>query len=147
MADLSKIKLNGTVYNLKDAAVPSWAKASTKPTYTNTEVGAAASSHTHGSITNAGAITSNTAFANGDRLVFSDSSDSNILKRSSITIGTSTTQFLANNGTWQTPAQYDDSALAARVQALENLEWATYYSGRSNPSNSQGKNGDIYLQY
>ena len=39
-----------------DPTVPSWAKASTKPTYTYTEVGAAASSHTHA----AGDITSGT---------------------------------------------------------------------------------------
>lgn len=211
MADLSKIKLNGTTYNFKDAearqlvsdledsipevpsvlselvndvgyitsytetdpTVPAWAKASTKPSYTYSEVGAAANSHTHGSITNAGAITANTALANGDRLVFSDNSDSSVLKRSSITFGTSTTQYLANNGTWQNvptisvsqtltsgteigsvnntklyaPTPYNDSALAARVTALEQLEWATYYSGRQNPSNSQGQNGDIYLQY
>ena len=31
MADLSKIKLNGTTYNLKDAAVPAWAKAVSAP--------------------------------------------------------------------------------------------------------------------
>lgn len=40
MADLSKIKLNGVVYNFKDAAVPAWAKAASKPTYTASEVGA-----------------------------------------------------------------------------------------------------------
>ena len=40
MADLSKIKLNGITYNLKDAAVPAWAKAASKPTYTANEVGA-----------------------------------------------------------------------------------------------------------
>ena len=51
---------------------------------------------------------------------------------------------LANNGTWQ---DLNNSSLATRIAALENLEWATYYSGRSNPSNSQGQNGDIYLQY
>lgn len=162
-----------TSYTETDPTVPAWAKAESKPTYTYNEVGAAASSHAHGSITNAGAITSNTALANGDRLVFSDSSDSNLLKRSSITLGTSTTQYFANNGTWQNipttsvsqtlttgteigkvngtslyaPNPYDDSALAARVTALENLEWATYYSGRQNPSDSQGTNGDIYLQY
>lgn len=162
-----------TSYTETDPTVPAWAKEATKPTYTYNEVGAAASSHAHGSITNAGAITSNTALANGDRLVFSDSSDFNLLKRSSITLGTSTTQYFANNGTWQNvpttsvsqtlttgteigkvngtslyaPNPYDDSALAARVTALENLEWATYYSGRQNPSDSQGTNGDIYLQY
>lgn len=115
---------------------------------TNTDVGAAATSHSHGSITSAGAITTNTALANGDRIVFSDSSDSNLLKRSSITFGTNTGQYLANNGSWQNvPASYDDTALAARVTALENLEWATYYSGRTNPVSSLGQDGDIYLQY
>lgn len=46
MADLSKIKLNGTEYNLKDAAVPAWAKTATKPTYTAAEVGALPSTYT-----------------------------------------------------------------------------------------------------
>ena len=101
MADLSKIKLNGTEYNLKDAAVPSWAKASNKPTYTASEVGADASSHVHGNVKNDGTITVNTSMANGDRLLFSDTSDSSKIKNTSITIGTSTTQYLANNGTWQ----------------------------------------------
>lgn len=44
------------------------------------------------------------------------------------------------------PAAYDDTALAARVTALENIPWVTYYTGTSEPSNSQGQNGDIYLQ-
>ena len=162
-----------TSYTETDPTVPAWAKASTKPTYTATEVGAAASSHVHGNVKNDGTITVNTSMANGDRLLFSDASDSSKIKNTSITIGTSTTQYLANNGTWQNlptvsvsqtltsgteigsinntklyaPTPYDDSALAARVTALEQLEWATYYSGRSNPSSSQGQNGDIYLQY
>lgn len=238
MADLSKIKLNGITYNLKDAAVPSWAKTANKPTYTAAEVGAMATTHAAnaitstdisnwnsktsntgtvtsvrvqatspvqsststaqtttlnttislangygdtknpygtktanyvlagptsgnaaapsfrklvaadipaiGNITNAGDITTTATIASGDRLVINDESASKVIN-SSITFGSSTTQYLANNGTWQNA--YDDTALAARVTALENLEWATYYSGRSNPSNSQGQNGDIYLQY
>lgn len=59
-------------------------------------------SHTHGNITNAGDITTNATIASGDRLVINDESASK-LTNSSITFGTSTTQFLANNGTWQTP--------------------------------------------
>lgn len=39
MADVSKVKLNGTTYNVKDASVPSWAKQSSKPSYTQDEVG------------------------------------------------------------------------------------------------------------
>lgn len=43
MADISKITtLDGTTYNLKDAAVPAWAKAASKPNYTADEVGALA---------------------------------------------------------------------------------------------------------
>ena len=41
MADISKIILpNGNEYNLKDSAVPMWAKAQNKPSYTAFEVGA-----------------------------------------------------------------------------------------------------------
>ena len=46
MADLSKIKLNGVEYNLKDAAVPAWAKNNVKPTYTASEVGALPDTYT-----------------------------------------------------------------------------------------------------
>lgn len=138
---------NGTWQNipttLPASDVSDWAKASTKPSYTYSEVGAAASSHAHGNITNAGDITATAAIASGDRLVINDESASKIIN-STITFGSSTSQFLANNGTWQ---DLNNSSLATRIAALENLEWATYYSGRSNPSNSQGQNGDIYLQY
>ena len=175
------------VVSLSIPDVPSWALASSKPSYTASEVGAlpssttyvssfngstgaitytapvasvngqtgavsvtassinaAADDHAHGSITNAGAITSNTAIASSDRLVFVDNSDSNKIKRSSITFGSSTSQYLANNGTWQNA--YDDTALAARVTALEQIPWVTYYTGSTTPSNSQGNNGDLYFQ-
>lgn len=62
---------------------------------------AAAGNHTHGSITNAGAITSNTAIATSDRIVFSDNSDSSKLKRSTITFDTAVTnKYLSQAGTW-----------------------------------------------
>lgn len=70
-------------------------------TITATGIGAATSSHTHGNITNAGDITATAAIASGDRIVINDESASKITN-SSITFGTSTTQYLANNGTWQT---------------------------------------------
>lgn len=167
MADLSKIKLNGTTYNFKDAGartaigdltsfdveiissfpanpnthtiyfksktgttndayneymyignawekigstdidlsgylqtsdIAAWAKASSKPTYTASEVGAAASTHAHGNITSGGDITTTVAIASGDRLVINDESASKV-NNSSITFGSSTTQYLANNGT------------------------------------------------
>lgn len=67
-----------------------------------TDTSRAASSHTHGNITNAGDITTNATIASGDRLIINDESASK-LANSTITFGTSTTSFLANNGTWQTP--------------------------------------------
>lgn len=61
------------------------------------------SSHVHGNITNGGDITSTVTIASGDRLVINDESESKI-NNSSITFGTSTTTFLSNKGTWETPA-------------------------------------------
>jgi len=40
MANIDKVTLNGTDYTIVDSTVPSWAKNSTKPTYTASEVGA-----------------------------------------------------------------------------------------------------------
>lgn len=64
----------------------------------------AASSHSHGSVTSDGAITSDTAAASGDKLVIADSSDSSKLKRSGIALGSSTSTFLRNDGTWAEPS-------------------------------------------
>lgn len=77
-------------------------KPSVPSTYS--DVGAASAAHVHGNITNAGAITSTATITSGDRLVISDTSASSKLINSGITFGSSTTSFLANNGTWQTPA-------------------------------------------
>lgn len=61
-------------------------------------IGAAASSHTHGNITNAGDITATApTIASGDKLIINDESESKITNGPSF--GTSTTTFLANNGT------------------------------------------------
>lgn len=65
--------------------------------------GSATYDHTHGSITNAGAIADNTTIANGDHLVITDTSDSNKIKRASITFGTSQSTYLRNDGKWKTP--------------------------------------------
>lgn len=66
--------------------------------------GSATYDHTHGSITNAGAIADNTTIENGDHLVITDNSDSNKIKRASITFGTSQSTYLRNDGTWGTPS-------------------------------------------
>ena len=112
-------------------------------TITASSIGAAASTHAHGNITSGGDMTATAAIASGDRLVINDESASK-LTSSTITFGSSTTQYLANNGTWQNA--YDDTALAARVTALEQIPWVTYYTGSTTPSNAQGNNGDLYFQ-
>ena len=71
-----------------------------------TDISRAAVSHMHGDITNNGDITTTAAIAEGDRLIINDESASKITN-SSIVFGSSTTQFLANDGTWQTPDTYD----------------------------------------
>lgn len=65
--------------------------------------GSATYDHTHGSITNAGAIADNTTIADGDHLVITDNSDSNKIKRASITFGNSQSTYLRNDGKWGTP--------------------------------------------
>ena len=61
-------------------------------------------SHSHGNILNAGTITSTAvALGNGDSLLFADSSNSGKIEKSSITIGTGTTKYLREDGTWGTP--------------------------------------------
>ena len=72
----------------------------------------ATSGHTHGSITNAGAITANTTIADGDHLVITDNSDSNKIKRASITFGTSQSTYLRNDGKWGTPSTSTPTPLA-----------------------------------
>ena len=64
----------------------------------------ATSTHTHGYITNVGAISGDTTIGDGDCLVITDTSDSGKIKRTSITFGTSTSTYLRNDGTWATPS-------------------------------------------
>lgn len=65
--------------------------------------GSATYDHTHGSITNAGAIEADTTIENGDHLVITDNTDSNKIKRASITFGNSQSTYLRNDGKWGTP--------------------------------------------
>ena len=61
-------------------------------------------SHSHGNILNGGTITSTAvAMGNGDSLLFSDSSNNGKIEKISITIGTGTTKYLRQDGTWGTP--------------------------------------------
>jgi len=70
------------------------------PVQLRSDIGAAASSHTHGNISSTGTISSTADIASGDRLLFSDAGT---IRASDITFGTGTTTFLGNNGNWLTP--------------------------------------------
>lgn len=64
-------------------------------------------SHTHGNLANGGAITTSGALATGDALVFTDSSDSDKIKKTSITFdGSTATKALTQKGTWETFNNY-----------------------------------------
>lgn len=91
-------------------------------THTHTVSGFAASTHAHGNITSAGDITTTATIASGDRIVINDESASKVTN-SSITFGTTTTTFLANNGTWQTPAK--GSTATTRTASLAIASWNT----------------------
>ena len=69
--------------------------------------GVTPASHTHGEISNAGAVTTSAALASGDAIAFTDSSDSNKIKKSSITFdGSTATKALTQKGTWETFNNY-----------------------------------------
>lgn len=90
-----------TSYTETDPTVPSWAKASTKPTYTYSEVGAASSSHTHGNITNGGDITATApTIATGDQIIINDNSESKVTNGPTFD-GSTTTKALTPKGTWE----------------------------------------------
>ena len=64
-------------------------------------------SHTHGNISNTGAITSDTAVANGDKIIVADASTSSALIRTGITFdGSTATKALTQKGTWETFNNY-----------------------------------------
>ena len=80
--------------------------------------GKANSSHTHGSISNAGAITTSVAIGSGDAIVITDSSDSNKLKKTTITFdGESGGKALTQKGTW---VSFDDGISASDWDSLPN---------------------------
>ena len=92
-----------------DPTVPSWAKASTKPSYTASEVGAASSSHTHGNITNGGDITATApTIANGDQIIINDNSASKITNGPTFD-GSTTTTALTPKGTWENFSKFSGS--------------------------------------
>ena len=77
------------------------------------------SSHTHGNITNGGALqTNDITIASGDKLVVTDSSDSSKVARASISFdGSTTTTALTPKGTFEAFAKSGD--ITSAIQALD----------------------------
>lgn len=88
-------------------------------------IGAAASSHAHGNITNAGALQADdVAIGKDDKLVITDSSNGGKVARSSVGFNGSTTYMaLTPKGAWNYFAQYIDSGVKAdgttRIKSAE----------------------------
>ena len=77
------------------------------------------SSHTHGNVQNGGTLqTNDIAIASGDKLVVTDSSDSNKIARTSVSFdGSTTTKALTQKGTFESFAKSGDITTA--IQALD----------------------------
>lgn len=97
--DLKAIEaLTGTSGTLTKTAANTWALSS----------GVTPASHTHGNIQNGGTLqTNDISIANGDKIIVTDSSDSNKIARTSISFdGSTTTKALTQKGTWETFNNY-----------------------------------------
>ena len=105
---------DGGAYNVDVRGLGSaaYTDSSAYATSSHTHTEYATSSHKHGSITNVGVIAKDTTIANGDHLVITDNSDSNKIKRTSITFGTSQSTYLRNDGKWGTPSTSTSTPLA-----------------------------------
>lgn len=122
--DLSDIRSGASLgatalqsYTETDPTVPSWAKQSTKPSYTASEVGAVPTSRT----VNGKALSSNISLSASDVGALPDST---VIP----TVPTNVSSFTND-------ANYVSSTNTVAI-----------YSGSSAPSSSTGKNGDIYIQ-
>ena len=74
------------------------------------EIFLAKSSHTHGFLNSNGTFSSQVPIASGDFLTVADYSNNQQIAKTTLAFGSSTTQYLANNGTWQNiPTRYNAS--------------------------------------
>lgn len=101
----------------EDPTVPSWAKQSTKPSYTASEVGAVPTSRT----VNGKALSSNISLSASDVSALPDSTVIPTVP-TNVSAFTNDANYVSSNNT------------------------VAIYSGSSAPSSSTGKNGDIYIQ-
>lgn len=104
--------------------------------------GKATSTHVHGNITNAGAITADTAVANGDKIIVADSSASSKLVRTGISFdGSTTTKALTPKGTWETFNNY--SLPTASADTLGGVKVGTNLSISNGVLSATGGGSDV----
>lgn len=100
----SQIVAAGAVTGVKGSNEEDYRHGNVSLSYS--DVGAASSTHVHGSIANDGSISSDTAVATGDKLVITDASDGAKVKRSGVSIDTTdTSKYLRHDGSWSAPPQ------------------------------------------
>ncbi len=99
-------------------------------------------SHTHGNISNSGAVTATAAIASGDRLLIADSTSSVYgIVGSTLTFGSSTTTYLRNDGTWGTPPDTNTDTHWASSTIVNSTATAT------STTTTALTNGNVYLNH
>ena len=92
-------------------------------TTTSTNTAVSYTDHTHGSITSAGAISTEVTIANGDKLLISDSSDNSKIKRVTVLFdGLTKTQALTKAGTWETFNNYTYTLPTAKTDVIGGIK-------------------------
>ncbi len=112
--------------------------------------GIASSTHTHGDISNSGTISSTAITpSSGDYILLSDSSSSGAIKRG-ISVGTSTTTFLRNDGSWATPPSgpnYGTNQYLIPISTSSSFTYSTHLEyNYTNSKLTLGSGGDAVMQ-
>lgn len=81
------------------------------------------------------------AIASGDSFIIADSSNSNNLSQSTLTFGSSATQFLANNGTWVTPASAVDTNVTVNELDTTSAQYPVLTQGSTTTGTVNGTAG------
>ncbi len=104
---------------------------------TAANIGAATTDHTHGNITNGGSLqTNDVTIGQGDKLIITDSSNSGLITRSSLAFSgtidsqSTSTKFLREDGTWQTPSyisniSYGNISTSGTISQSNNWQLGT----------------------
>lgn len=149
------LKTNGSVASWENAPITSVNSKTGAVTLDNTDVGAAASSHSHGNITNEGDITATApTIANGDQIIINDNSASKITNGPTFD-GSTTTKYLSQKGTWESVptinypvTSVNSKTGAVSLSASDVSAVATSAVGANSgvaPLNASGKIDSTYL--